>query len=449
MPHARTLLLAAMLALAAAARGQQVVEGIIVRGNDKTQSWLVLREVTARAGDTLGPAHTARLERSAENLRNTSLFNSVRVYDTAIYGRQLVIIDVEERWYLWPFPVMASSGSNVAAVLHERAWERFSYGVMLMKYNCRGRGETLTLRGRLGYRRQLGFLYDAPTLGPRRQNTGWYVDLARFGQRSFPYAVQDERFVYAHLADIGFVETTLKGGLRYRPATDLVFFVQLSASHLDGHAPLAARHPGWIGSPSGRAWWAMADYGVEHSTQDYERYPTRGERLTATFTQGAGPGGAFFAGMLADLRAVIPAGPRLRYSAAALAECYLGAKPPIGLRRTTGENYYLRGYEDYLWDSRGMALARNQLSYNILRKRTLHVKEVSSRKFNRPSFEAHLTLFADAGVPLDPGGAPRAPLAAVGCGVDIVAYYDMVLRLEAAANLAGEHSLSLHVGSVF
>jgi outer membrane protein assembly factor BamA len=85
--HAARLLITVPLCFACAFAAAQVTDsatvrfrviGVVIDGNKVTQERVILRELTIHEGDTLTSDDLyARMERSRQNLLNTSLFNTV------------------------------------------------------------------------------------------------------------------------------------------------------------------------------------------------------------------------------------------------------------------------------------------------------------------------------------------------------------------------------------
>ena len=132
MSAARTLLclLALALGLGLCAQEQRVVSGIVVEGNKRTRERIILRELVFHEGDTLTTdALYEQLERSRQNLMNTALFNSVVLLPTYLPGSDVFItITVNERWYLWPSPIIQLADPNFNTWWLTKDFSRINYG---------------------------------------------------------------------------------------------------------------------------------------------------------------------------------------------------------------------------------------------------------------------------------------------------------------------------------
>ena len=79
---------------------------ITITGNKKTKSYIILRELSFKTGDSISLPDLVKSFQSAhDRLINTHLFNDVVVFLKGVRGTITDIgIDVKERWYIFPLP---------------------------------------------------------------------------------------------------------------------------------------------------------------------------------------------------------------------------------------------------------------------------------------------------------------------------------------------------------
>ena len=86
--------------------GNLRIDGIQITGNQVTKDFIIFRELPFSAGDTIPENDLSEKIRVArENLNNLLLFNYVEISPLrSVNDSSLVtvIIQVEERWYIWP-----------------------------------------------------------------------------------------------------------------------------------------------------------------------------------------------------------------------------------------------------------------------------------------------------------------------------------------------------------
>jgi outer membrane protein assembly factor BamA len=129
---------------------------------------------------------------------------------------------------------------------------------------------------------------------------------------------------------------------------------------------------------------------------------------------------------------------------------------PYYHQRALGFGTYVRGYEYYMIDGQSYVLAKTALRYQLLKPRVLKFKFLPLEKFNMLHVAVYTGVFADAGYVedrqseiLDNNFLGNAFLFGYGAGVDVVTYYDLVLRFEYAFNLRGENGIFFHLGAPF
>jgi outer membrane protein assembly factor BamA len=127
-----------------------VIDEVQVLGNEKTKSYIILREIPYQFPDTLEQADLLIIQNRIQNL---FLFNRVELLvNEQTIGNQLIIL-VTESWYFFPAPTL---------FINERDWSKISYGLQLSHSNFRGRNEKLNLGGWLGYNPSFYINYHNP-----------------------------------------------------------------------------------------------------------------------------------------------------------------------------------------------------------------------------------------------------------------------------------------------
>lgn len=115
------------------------VDSIIISGNDITEEFIILRELTFELKDTID-YETADYNR--ERIYSLGIFNQVSLHPEFSDSINILNITVEESWYIYPIPFIN---------IKERDWNKLSFGMYLILKNFRGRNETLSAVVALGY----------------------------------------------------------------------------------------------------------------------------------------------------------------------------------------------------------------------------------------------------------------------------------------------------------
>ncbi len=141
-----------------------VIDSIYITGNETTEDFIILRELTFGIGDTLNP-HIASYNR--ERIYSLRIFNEVRLKPYFSDGKNILKIEIEESWYIYPIPFIT---------LRDRDWEKVSYGILVSLLNFRGRNETLSGSAAFGYDPSFSFRYFNPNIS-YNQNLNLQINL--------------------------------------------------------------------------------------------------------------------------------------------------------------------------------------------------------------------------------------------------------------------------------
>ena len=118
-----------------------VLKDFVIEGNKKTKEWLILRESGYKKGDIIAAEELdAAIEAIRRNVANLQLFLHVTVHPVVLTDNNLlVLIQVAERWYLYPIPYVRLAEPNFNTWLRNSTESRTNYGIKLKQFNFRGR----------------------------------------------------------------------------------------------------------------------------------------------------------------------------------------------------------------------------------------------------------------------------------------------------------------------
>ncbi len=129
-----------------------VVDSISISGNEITENFIITRELTFAVGDTIDEK-TAFYNR--ERIYSLGIFNRVNLIPRIVDGKNILNIDVEESWYIYPVPFIDAKENDI---------KKLSYGLYLQIKNFRGRNEELSGSFSLGYDPSFSLNYYNPNL---------------------------------------------------------------------------------------------------------------------------------------------------------------------------------------------------------------------------------------------------------------------------------------------
>ncbi len=428
--------------------GYYIVKRIEISGNKVTREKIVLRELTFSLNDTLdaGNLHY-HLTRSNDNLLKTSLFNYV-YFDTVTDGNiQLqIFIKLEERWYTWPEAYFNHADRNFSAWWQSKDFKRINYGLGLSQYNFRGRKEKISVRGITGFTTQFALIYDNVYFDRKQRHS---MNVAAFyeNQNKLVYITHDnvpqvfsgDHIIYRKHQII----------LKYTYRHKLYNIHQITAAYSNYMLSdtVVYMNPEFLGSGKTHSEFLTFIYDFESDHTNLKYYPLLGSVFKCRFS---------YSGMLhsgfdkIELRSgyfkfyrILPC----VYGNAGL-KLQLGYKSriPYVLNAGLGYDSFLRGYENYVVDGYNYILFKSSVKFELLPFKVIKLNFLPVNQFNKIHVSSYLNLFFDAGYVHDyypfsqiyGNSLVDKPLYSGGVGVDIVTYYDKMLRIDLAANNIGD-----------
>ncbi|MEK7729657.1 MAG: BamA/TamA family outer membrane protein [candidate division KSB1 bacterium] len=151
-----------------------LITAIFIDGNDRTKEHIILREMKARVGVRVD---REMLEGDQKRILNLGLFNRVDIQGLPTDDGVQLLVLVDERWNLWPYPIF---------FVNDKDWDKLSYGAGLLYFNFRGRNETISASGWGGYNPALQLDYANPWIFGKHHLFGrWRFYTERVQNRFF------------------------------------------------------------------------------------------------------------------------------------------------------------------------------------------------------------------------------------------------------------------------
>lgn len=128
------------------------IDSIKISGNDITQEFIILRELTFHAGETV----TGKILRfNRERVFSLRLFNRVEFIIQNEQNKNILEIHLYESWYFYPLPFLRAHNGDI---------KKATYGINFLYKNFRGRNETIRAMIGFGYDPYYSISYDNPAL---------------------------------------------------------------------------------------------------------------------------------------------------------------------------------------------------------------------------------------------------------------------------------------------
>lgn len=420
------------------------INSIILKGNKVTKDRIILRELEFKEGSKLALSTLDSLIiKSQQNLLNRSLFNFVTITKN-INGYQCQIeVSVIERWYIWPIPIVQFADRNINSWLEKKDLSRVNYGIDLRIDNFRGLMENLNIVLQGGYDIVLAFRWSIPYLS-KNQIFGMGVAGGIQLNHEIAYQTIDSKEQYYKSID-GFAQQLKYSEVTFtvRPEYNYLYGFSIGFNQYIFQDTILELNPDFASSQNTYNYFTIG-LGFKLDFRDFKPYPLDGYYFDISFNKKG-------LGIFDDAVNYFSAGANFDQYIHIYNKWYFaynfGAKfsnqniqSPYFIR--TGLGYHpftIRGYELYVVNGQKIGIAKSNLKFNVIPRTVFNINWIKSTKFSEVFFEMYANLFFDAAYVNDIYTSQLNPLSnqllwSTGLGIDMITYYDLVLRLELSIN---------------
>ena len=433
-----------------------VINSISVKGNNKTKRGIILREMELSVGDTVALRELHSLiKKSKSNLLNTQLFNFVRISEEVSNAKVDIIIEVTEQWYSWIFPIFEIADRNFNEWWETKDFSRADYGLLFIQENFRGRAEFINFRAITGFNEYLNFKYSIPYLDKnKRLGLELNAEVTRRHETSF-ITQGDELSFFNDDRRYPFKKYHGEAIVTYRPEINNRHSFSVSYDDYSFQDTLLTLNPDFLDSPDSETAFFSLSYNLESDYRDYDSYPLHGHYLDFTLMKNG-------LGLISDevnfwqISGEIAKYWQLKkrfYFASSIHGMLSGEKNhPYFLNKGLGYGEeYVRSYEYNVINGNAYGLMRSNFKYTLIPTQTFTLDFIPLKQFRKVFFALYLNVFADAGYVdsfdnwrTNGNHLPDKFLFGKGVGLDLVTYYEKVLRLEYSWNRQNKGGLFIH-----
>jgi len=439
---------------------QIIIKNIRIGGNKKTKNKIIYRELLFKTGDTIYLELLENyIQKSKDNLLNTSLFNYITITKTVENSNNyLIYILVEERWYLWPYIIFEQADRNLSSFFHNKDWSRINYGIMLVKNNFRGQAETVKFKARLGYKQQFQIAYEIPYIGKSRQH-GLSAEFSWNRQHEIAYnTINDQLVYYKNEQDFAYTMENMSFRYQFRRKHYLKHNFLISHSYNQVLDTVILLNSNYFDTKKTTSQYLSLGYIFDLDKRNYRQYPLKGYNFELVATQRG------LNILPNEINGIWELEANTNYYFDYSNRWYSGfgfrgkissnRKQPFFIEQSLGYRSTLRAYEYYVIDGQYFATGRAFMKYAIIPMNIHHIESWNWNKFNKIHYSLYVNAFFDSGYVYDinpniTNKLPNTFLASTGIGIDLVAYYDQILRFEYSINRLGKHGFFIHIGKAF
>lgn len=425
-----------------------IIDSIVLKGNKITKDKIILRELEFEKGSELRTFELDSLiTKSQQNLMNRSLFNFVTITKNTVRGKCNIEVAVIERWYVWPIPILQFADRNINAWWDKRDFGRVDYGIDLRVENFRGLMENLNIVLQGGYDKLLAFKWKVPYL-TKNQVFGMGVAGGVKFNHEVAYQTINNKEQYYRSPD-GFAQQMAyaDASFTFRPEFNYLHGFTVGFKQYVFQDTILKLNPDFASSQTTYSYF-MLNYSFKLDFRDYAPYPLMGHYFDIGLNK---KGLGIFDDQVDEFSVSANFDQYFNvynrwYFAYNFGAKYSGQNIRSPYFIVSGIGYHpftIRGYELYVVDGQKLGIFKSNLKFEIVPSTTFNISWIKSTKFSKVFFAMYANLFFDAGYVDDIYSHGLNPLSnqliwGTGIGIDMVTYYDMILRLELSVNKQGD-----------
>ena len=431
-----------------------VVGDIIIEGNKKTKPYIIERELPFKTGDSIYlPDLVKGFEISRAQLINTALFNEVVISLKAFRGYVVdILIQVKERWYIFPLPYLKPIDRNLNEWAKQGyGLDRVNYGFKFTYNNFTGRNDKLKLWLITGYTQRIEFQYDQP-YADKTLKHGYRVGFSYSFNREINYATIDNQQVFVDSLRNGIRQWSGHIDWTYRPGLRTVHSFSVSYTHQEVDSGITFLNPKYYNYGRTQVSFPELVYNINYVNVDYKAFPLTGWLAEGTIVK-RGFNNAMNMWQIngnATKGWALTKKDFFSWNGIAMLR-FPFSQPYINQRMFGYGNMYLRGLENYVVDGSAGILTRQSYRHQLFKFSV--PTYLKSKTHDHIPFRIYARLFSDVGYSYNKNftnnSLTNRTLYTYGAGVDVVSFYDFVLRLDYSFNQLGQKGLFLHIKNDF
>lgn len=437
-----------------------LVNRIDIEGLKVSKEESVLRELSFAVGDSIPATELDDiLEENINHLQNQWLFNFIEFKEKKEGHLLNLTLEVVERWYVWPYPILEISERNFNVFWdslqssHFQDFSRLNYGVFLNWYNFRGRNELLKIKYRKGYREHYMLEYDIPYLN-KKKSWGSILKVEQFRMSKFHYQTQNNQLLYT--SEDLFKDNKVSFTLQHKPAQQEVHKIGVEWNQLSIGSQTLALNPHFFPHSSTNFNFLKTEYFFTQERRNYKHYPTKGSYQEVQL--------GYYHGLATDYQNLSLRLKREQHwsidqrwstGTSLLLQANTKKDIPYALYESLGFDDYVRGYEYYVVDGSRFFVHKAALRYLALPKTNIKLPLIPWEQFNKTHLSVYFSIFADMGYAASQSAEAvlnplnNSLLSSQGVSMDIITYYDKLIRLEYSRNHLGETGFFIHFSNPF
>jgi outer membrane protein assembly factor BamA len=433
------------------------VKKISIKGNRYTRSATILRELSFQEGSgyTL-PLLARKFAQAKKQIMNTALFHEVVVYLASLDGYNAQVnIEVRERWYIFPVPFIKTVDRSFGEWVKDQNMdmERVNYGVRIRHYNVTGRNDKLSLYFMNGYTKQLSLEYKGLILDKKQQWSS-SLGLALGKNKQLDYITTDNKRRFFK-SDQTFVHSFFNSYLEFSYRRAIKTKHTFGGSYQSFSIPdtVLKINPEFSPGKQSTIHYPELYYTLSHYNVDYIPYPVKGYLAEISLRKkGLGTNINLWQ-LTTKASGMWQLSDKYYFNLRVAGGVKLPFKQPYINRQFLGFNeMFLQGYEYYVINGIAGGYTKASFSRELINT-NLHIPSGKIKKLNDIPLRMYAKVYGNAGYVYDPqpgnNSLNNRMLYSAGVGLDIVTFYDFIIKVEWSFNQLGQNGIYLHRKNYF
>jgi outer membrane protein assembly factor BamA len=388
------------------------VRSVYCIGNDVTKEYIILREMSLKAGALL--TYEA-IEYDINRIYSLRLFNRVDIQVVSDADSADLAVVVSERWYFYPYPI---------AGLRDHSWSKIYYGLGLAHTNVGGRNVQFYAQGALGYDPFASLMYSNPLL---------VRDAEIFFTSRVSYNLTRNKSLVSQGTGANFDEEVVSGEVTLGKRLSLFSSVSTTLSYLQ--LTVSDNKAGRTLSPDGTDRFPSLSLGYRFDTRDLAEYARRGTLVSVAVSKYGLPGKLVdFQSVGFDVRQFVPVSDYAGIVGRMFGSFSNGGTIPNYSHVYFGYGDKIRGHFKTTVEGEEIVGGKVEVHLPLISPRYIRFEEVPIEQFRTIRYALNVALFADAGnvwYRTEPFAMNRF-LSGFGAGLHLLISYSAVVRLEYA-----------------
>lgn len=440
-----------------------LINRVFIIGNRLTRDQIISRELSLKPGDLIYSLDLPEIiDLDKKKLINTRLFNTVEIRTLELEENKLdLLIDLNERWYTFPSPIFELSDRNFNDWWqnYDHDFKRVNFGLRLYQFNMRGRNETLRFIAQFGFLRRFELMYRFPYID-KGQKHGISVDVGFHETKNLAYQTREHKYEFLESDQILRNERRAGVTYSYRNSFYQTHSFNLSYRNLQFNDIVIDSNANYIHDEFLKQEYPTVSYQFNSDHRDVFAYPLKGSQFLFAVSHSG-------LGISEDLN---------NFETSILYSRYFDLKKGYYLSNNFNVYYsspedlayvnfgvlgqkkqFVRGYELYVVEGPWYFLNKATFKKRIF-SRTYDWGLMPLKQFRHVPLSIYLKTYADLGYvrnyPYYEARSLNTTLSdklllGTGFGVDVVGFYDIVIRFEYSFNAQGEQGFFFHVKKEF